>query len=157
MKGVLFERYGPPETLVLGELPTPLPGDGEILIRVHAATVNRTDCAILRANPWIMRLFMGLRRPKLATLGTDFAGVVEAVGSEATAFEVGDRVFGFHDSGVNSYAEYLAFPQDGSVAVIPDGISFEQAAASLEGGHSARNFINQVELKLGNVVLSFRA
>ncbi len=97
MKAVLHEKYGPPEVLRLGEFPRPTPKGGEVLVRVHAATVNRTDCAILRAKPWIMRLITGLFRPKRRIPGTDFAGVVEAVGEHTHALKVGDAVFGFDD------------------------------------------------------------
>lgn len=153
MKAVLHEKYGPPEVLRLGEFPRPTPKGGEVLVRVHAATVNRTDCAILRAKPWIMRLVTGLFRPKRPIPGTDFAGVVEAVGEHTHALKVGDAVFGFDDVGLCSHAEYMIFSEDDAVAIKPADVSFTEAAASIEGAHYARNFINKVDLQAGDEVL----
>ena len=124
-----------------------------MLVRVHAATVNRTDCAILRAKPWIMRLVTGLFRPKRRIPGTDFAGVVEAVGQNTHALKVGDAVFGFDDVGLCSHAEYMIFSEDDAVAIKPADVSFTEAAASIEGAHYARNFINKVDLQAGDEVL----
>ncbi len=153
MKAVLHEKYGPPEVLRLGEFPKPTPKGGEVLVRVHAATVNRTDCAILRAKPWIMRLFVGLFKPKRPITGTDFAGVVEAVGEHTHALKVGDAVFGFADMGIGSHAEYMTVSEDDAVASKPPDVSFTEAAASIEGAHYARNFINKVDLQAGDEVL----
>ena len=153
MKAVLHEKYGPPEVLRLGELPRPTPKGAEVLVRVHAATVNRTDCAILRAKPWIMRLITGLFRPKRPIPGTDFAGVVEAVGEQTQTLKVGDAVFGFDDVGLCSHAEYMTFSEDDAVAIKPADVSFTEAAASIEGAHYARNFINKVNLQAGDEVL----
>lgn len=153
MKAILHSHYGPPEGLLYQEVNTPIPKDDEILVRVHAATVNRTDCAILRARPFVMRFVAGLRRPKNLATGTDFAGEVEAVGQAVKHFKVGDRVFGFDDSGVSSHAEFLTFPAHKGVAIMPDKITYADAAASLEGAHYARNILNKVDLKPESRVL----
>jgi NADPH:quinone reductase-like Zn-dependent oxidoreductase len=153
MRAIKHSQYGPPEGLELVDMPTPTPGDGELLIRVHAATVNRTDCAMLRAKPWIMRLFTGLRRPKKSVLGTDFAGTVQAVGQNVDSFQPGDRVFGFNDEGLGSHAEYTIVAANDALATIPADMSFEQAAASIEGAHYALNFINKVTIESGHEVL----
>lgn len=153
MKAILHTEYGPPEGLKLGTIPKPIPGDHDILVKVHATTVNRTDCAMLRAQPFIMRFMTGLSGPKNPILGTEFAGVVEARGQRVTAFEVGDRVFGFDDSGMSSHAEYLVTSEKSPMAIIPDGIGFDIAAASTEGMHYAINFANKVPLKKGDTVL----
>ena len=99
-------------------------------MRVHAATVNRTDCAILRAKPWIKRLVTGLFRPRRPIPGTDFAGVVEAVGEHTQALKAGDAVFGFDDVGLCFHAEYMTFSEDDAVAIKPSDVSFAEAAAS---------------------------
>ena len=91
MKAATRTKYGPPEVLTVKEIDVPTPQDNEVLIRVHAATVNRTDCAILWANPFVMRLFTGLTGPKLLVTGTDFAGDIEAVGTAVSLFKVGDK------------------------------------------------------------------
>ena len=115
MKAAVRTRYGPPDVVRISEVATPTPKDGEVLVKVHATTVNRTDCGFRAADPWIVRFFSGLVRPKAPVLGTEFAGVVEAVGAGVTSFEVGDDVFGFGDDGrrLGAHAEYLSFPEDG--------------------------------------------
>lgn len=153
MKSAYRDRYGPPLVLSIRELPVPAPKEGEIRIRVRAATVNRTDCAILLGKPFVMRFFCGLRRPRHHASGTDFAGEVEAVGSGVNRFKVGDRVWGFDDAGLGSHSQQMLLRQDKAVAKMPAGIGFEQAAASIEGAHYAYNFINKVKLKAGQTAL----
>jgi NADPH:quinone reductase-like Zn-dependent oxidoreductase len=153
MKAAFRTRYGSPEVLSIRELDKPSVRAGEVLVRVGAATVNRTDCAILWAKPFVIRFFAGLRKPRLPTTGTDFAGVVEAAGPEVAGLKAGDRVWGFHDEGLSSHAEYLAIPERKPVLKIPDGVSFEQAAASGEAAHYAYNFINRLELRPGMRIL----
>lgn len=144
MKSVVRDRYGSPDILSIRDLERPVPVADELLVRVHAATVNRTDCAALTGTPFIYRFFIGFPKPRLAATGTDFAGTVEAVGPTVTRFSVGDRVFGFDDGGLGSHAEYLKVGENRALATIPDGISFERAAASLEGAHYAYNFVTKV-------------
>ena len=153
MKAAVRTQYGPPELLRVKEVEIPVPKDDEVLVRVHAATVNRTDCGILWARPWIIRFFTGLRKPRLASTGTDFAGVVEAVGKKVTNFSVGNRVWGFADNGLGSHAQYITIQAEGNILTIPEGITFEQAAASPEGAHYAYNFINKIRVKSGDDVL----
>ncbi len=153
MKAVDCTRYGPPEVLQLKEVEKPIPKDNEVLIKVHAATVNRTDTAILRAKPFFVRLFTGLFKPKNPILGTEFAGHIEAVGKNVTSFKVGDKVFGFNDTGFGSHAEYMTIIEDKALTTIPNNITYEQAAASTEGAHYAYNFINKVKIQAGQQVL----
>lgn len=153
MKAIVYTNYGQPDVLHLKEVETPIPGDSEILVKVMASTVNRTDCANLTAKPFIMRFGLGLLKPKNTIPGTEFAGDIEAVGKAVTSFKVGDKVFGFDDSVLSSYAEYLTISEDKGLAVIPDDYSYEQAAASSEGTHYAYNFINKVDMKPGQKVL----
>lgn len=153
MKAALRHRYCSPDKIVVSDIPQPNLRHDEILIKVKATTVNRTDCAILTAKPFIMRFFIGLFRPKRSTLGTDFAGSVTAIGKTVTLYRVDDRVFGFDDMGLSSQAEYLVVRENAAVGRIPDGVNFDQAAASLEAAHYAFNFLNKVELKAGQKVL----
>jgi len=153
MKAIVYTNYGPPDVLHLKEVKTPVPGDSEILVKVMASTVNRTDCANLTAKPFIMRFGLGLLKPKNPIPGTEFAGDVEAVGKAVTSFKAGDKVFGFDDGVLSSYAEYLTISEDKGLAVMPDDYSYEQAAASSEGTHYAYNFINKVDMKPGRKVL----
>lgn len=147
------EKYCLPEGLRIVDLPTPQPKENEVLVRVYATTVNRTDYAVLTAKPFIMRFFTGLLRPENPIPGTDFAGVVESVGKQVSRFAVGDRVFGFRDMGLGSQAQYMTIAADQAVGTIPEGISFDQAVASLEGAHYAHNFINKLDAKSGQKVL----
>lgn len=153
MKASVYTAYGSPDVLQVKEVAKPTPKDHEVLIKVKAATVNRSDCAMLRAQPFIMRFGTGLFKPKKTILGTDFAGQIEAIGKEVKSFKVGDRVFGFNDAGVRSHAQYMTLPAKEAMATIPDNITYSQAAASIEGAHYAYNFINKVTLKSGQKVL----
>ena len=153
MKAVFYEKYGSPENIQVINMEKPLPGDNEILVKIYAATVNRTDCAYLRAHPFFMRLLTGLFSPKNNIPGTDFAGMVEDTGKEVSKFRKGDRIFGFNDNGLSSHAEYIVISEKAAACIIPENISFEEAAASCEGAHYAVNFINKVDLKRGDKVL----
>ena len=153
MKAIICESYGPPEVFQLKEVEKPVPNDSEILIKVYATTVNRTDCGILRAKPFIIRLSSGLFKPKHAILGTEFSGKIEAVGKKVSSFKIGDKVYGFDDYGVRAYAQYMTINEHKAVATMPKDITYEQAAASNEGAHYAYNFINKVELSKGQKVL----
>ncbi len=153
MKAIVYTQYGPPDVLHLKELETPKPKDNEVLIRVKATTVNRTDCANLRAKPFFMRFTLGLFKPKRQVLGTEFSGIIYSVGKSVSKFKIDDNVFGFDDSGLSSYAEYLVIAEDKALAIMPKNITFKQAAASIEGAHYAYNFINKVDLKSGHKVM----
>lgn len=146
MKAAIRTQYGSPDVLTVQEVAKPVYGDNEMLVKVYAATVNRTDCGILTGKPYVIRLFTGVSRPTHQSTGTDFAGQVEAVGRNVTAFQVGDRVWGFNDSGLQSHAQYLAVSENEAMAHIPEGITYQQAAASIEGAHYAYNFIKRVPL-----------
>ena len=157
MKAFVYREYGSPEVLKLEEVVKPIPADNEVLVKVYAASVNRTDCANLRAKPEIMRLTMGLFKPKKQILGTEFAGKIEAIGNGVTNFKEGDHVFGFADSGVCAYAEYLVIDSTKGVVTLPKSKSCLQVAGCIEGGHYAYNFINKVDLKEGDQVLVYGA
>ena len=153
MKAAIHEKYGPPNVIEIKEVQKPTPKDHEVLIKVYAATFNRTDCAIVSAKPTIMRFTTGLIKPVNPISGTDFAGEIEAVGNCVTSFKVGDKVFGFNDSGLSSHAQYITISENKPLSLMPDDITYQQAAASIEGAHYAYNFINKTKLKSGDKVL----
>jgi len=126
MKAVVNERYGSPDVLEIRDIPMPRAEAGEILVKVHATTVGRTDSCALRAHPWFVRPYAGLVRPKRTVLGLDFAGTVEALGIGVTEFAIGDRVFGLTPHGYGAHAEYVCVPADGAVTEIPSGKEFGQ-------------------------------
>ena len=136
----------------------PIVNDNEVLVKIHATTVNRTDCAYRAAKPFIiMRLLTGLIRPRVTILGNEFAGVVEAVGSGVTSFQVGDRVFGYNEGPFGAHAEYMSIPEHGSIATMPANLTFEEAAPSTEGSHYALSFIRKARIQAGQDVLVYGA
>lgn len=153
MKAAVCEKYGPPDVLEFKEVQKPIPGDNEILIRVHATTVNRTDNAYIKAIPSFARLVTGLLKPKYPIPGTEFAGEIVALGSAVTQFEVGDRVFGFNDRTYGAQAQYMTVSEDGALTTMPEDCTYEQAAASSEGAFYALNFINKVKIESGQKIL----
>lgn len=156
MKAAVYRNYGPPEVLSIEQIPRPETRPGEILVKVHAATVNRTDNATVKAIPFVARLMTGFFTPKYPIPGSEFAGTVEGVGSETSRFRTGDRVFGFVDIGLGAQAEYLVVPEDHSVS-IPDGFDFAEAAVCGEGFHYARNFVNKVHIEPGMKLMVYGA
>jgi NADPH:quinone reductase-like Zn-dependent oxidoreductase len=157
MKAAVQTRYGPPEVVRISEVEKPTPQDYEVLVEVRATTVNRTDCASRSAKPFLMRFFAGLIRPRVKVLGNEFAGMVEAVGSGVTLFEVGQRVFGYNEGPFGGHAEYLAIPQDASLAVMPANVTYEQAAPGTEGSHYALSHIRAAKIRSGQHVLVYGA
>ncbi|MBL7543720.1 MAG: NAD(P)-dependent alcohol dehydrogenase [Bdellovibrionaceae bacterium] len=153
MRSVVRTKYGSPNILSIQEIDRPRPKDNELLIQVHASTVNRTDCGALWGAPFIFRFFVGFPRPRHLATGSDFAGEVVEVGMNVTRFKKGDRVFGFNDHGLGSHAQYMTIVESPNVAVIPASVSYVQAAASLEGAHYAYNFISKVRVEKGSKVI----
>lgn len=144
MQAALRYQYGSPDRILITDYPKPVPKKNEILIRIKATTVNRTDCGVLSGKPYIFRFFVGWPKPRTPILGTDFAGVVEELGEMVTKFKVGDKVWGFDDNGLPSQAEFMAYREDGNLMIIPEGISYQEAAASAEAAHYAVNFLKKV-------------
>ena len=153
MKAAVNTSYGPPHVVRISEVEKPAATDNEVLVKVHATTVNRTDCGWRAAKPFITRFFTGLVRPRVTVLGNEFAGEVEAVGSGVTSFEVGDRVFGFTGDRYGAHAEYLAMPQAGLLATMPANLTYEEAAPSTEGSQYALSFISKAAVQRGQDVL----
>lgn len=157
MKAAIYIQYGPPEVVQVREVDKPTPGDNEVLIRVHASTVNRTDSGFRSAEYFVSRFFSGLFRPKLNTLGCEFAGQIDAIGKAVTMYKVGDRVFGFNDSTFGGHAEYLTQAEDAPIATIPNGLSYEEAAPITEGAHYALGDIRAANVTNGQHVLVYGA
>ena len=130
MKAMIYEQYGPPEGLKLTEIDTPAPNDDQVLVKIHAASVNFGDTFLVRGKPFMIRLMgYGLLKPKYKTPGTDIAGQVEAVGKNVTKFQVGDEVFAdIGEFGLGAFAEYAALPEE-ALTLKPVNMTFEQSAA----------------------------
>jgi NADPH:quinone reductase-like Zn-dependent oxidoreductase len=153
MKAIVCTKYGPPDVLQLKEVEKPTPKDNELLIKVYATTVNRTDCATRMAKPFFARFFTGLIRPKKTILGTEFAGEIESVGKNVTSFKVGDKVFGFNGIDFGAHAEYMIMPEDGFLTTMPANMTYEETAPSTEGAHYAHSFIRNANIQSGQRVL----
>lgn len=157
MKAALHFKYGPPEVVQVMDIPKPEPKENELLIKIFATTVNRTDCGFRSAEYFVSRFFSGLFKPNNKILGCEFAGVVEATGKSVTAFKIGDKVFGFNDVTFGGHAEYLVIKETASIATIPEGVSFETAAAITEGSHYALCDIRAAHVKSEDDVLVYGA
>jgi NADPH:quinone reductase-like Zn-dependent oxidoreductase len=155
VRAVVYDRYGPPDVLHVEDVDAPIPADDEILVRTSATTVNRTDCGWRSAKPFIVRWFLGLRRPKRRILGMEFAGTVEAVGPAVTEFAVGDEVFGV--KGFGAHAELVCVRESGAVAHKPKGISFEEAAAVCDGACIAFSCLRRADLRGGHRLVVYGA
>lgn len=156
MKAVVNERYGSPDVLDIREVPIPEPKAGEILVKVHATTVGRTDTCALRAHPFFMRPSAGMLRPKRTILGLDFAGTVETVGPGVKRFSEADRVFGLTPGGYGAHAEYVCVPEDAAICTMPPGKRFQEVVVG-EGAWYANTYLKQFGLGSGHKILIYGA
>lgn len=154
MKAVLVERYGPPEVLTLGELPMPIAGPRDVIVRQVASTVSPADCAMRSGDPFIVRFFIGLRRPKIPVPGGAIAGIVHSVGSEGTRFQPGDRVFGTTDPEPGAMAEFVRVAEDAAIVRMPDNMRFEEAGGIVYSYLTAMPFLrDEAKLAPGQAIL----
>lgn len=153
MKASICLRYGSPDVLMIREVAQPVPQDHEVLVKVHAATVNRSDLSVLHGTPRVMRVFTGLARPRISITGTDFAGEVVATGAAVTSFRPGDRVMGFSFKGARSHAAYLTVPENGGIVTMPANLPYEEAAACLEGTFYAACGVLELQPRPGQKAL----
>ena len=148
MKAAVYKQYGTPEVVKLEEVDKPTPKSNEVLVKVCATTVNRTDCGFRSAEYFISRFFSGLFKPKFGILGNEFAGIIEAVGNDVTLFNIGDKVFGYNDSKFGAHAEYMTIAETDAITTIPNELTFEEAAPITEGAHYALCDIRAAKAKV---------
>lgn len=158
MKAIVHERFGPPEVLLLKEVEKPRPKDNEVLTRIHATTVTAGDwrvrSLIVPAGfGLIMRLVLGVSRPRQQILGSELAGVIESVGKDVSKFKVGDQVFAFSGFSMGCHAQYKCMPEDGAVALKPVNLTYAETAALPFGGTTALDFLGRAKLESGEKVL----
>jgi len=164
MKAVVYERYGPPEVLRIADVARPVPKEDEVLIKVHATTVNRLDVHTREANrssglavSVLSRLVSGLRRPRQRILGSEFAGEVEAVGATVKEFAVGDHVFGNSGLRFGAHAELMCMREGARIAHMPAGMSFREAAPITDGALNALTCLTAADLRKGRRILIYGA
>jgi len=157
MKAIVYTKYGPPEVAKLMEVAKPVPKDNEVLVKVYASTVNRTDAGFRSAEYFVSRFFTGLFRPKYQILGCEFSGKVEEIGQSVTMFKKGDFVFGFNDKTLGGHGEYLTIAETNAITTMPEDLNFENAAALTEGGHYALVDIRAAKVERGQNVLVYGA
>src|SRR2546430_11999930 len=164
MEAVVYDRYGPPDVLRLEDVERPVPKEDEVLVKVHATTVNRLASATREANrrsglalSFMSRLVFGLRRPKQRVLGTEFAGEVEAVGAAVREFAVGDKVFGTSGLSFGAHAEFICMRESARIAHMPAGMTFGDAAPICDGALNALTCLKQADLRKGRRILIYGA
>ena len=157
MKAIVFKEYGSPEVLQLKDIEKPIPKHNEILINIKATAVNSGEIRLRKADPFAVRLFFGLFKPKKIILGCVFSGEIESIGSAVQRFKIGDEVFGHTDMSFGTYAAYKCFPENGSIALKPASISHNEAAVIPFGGVTALHFLKKAAIQQGQKVLIFGA
>ena len=159
MKAIVYKEYGAPDVLQLAEVAQPHPKDDEVLIRVRAAEVTKADCELRSFRfpvSWFwlpLRFALGLRGPKRPILGSYFSGEIAAIGSTVTGFAPGDKVYGSAQLRLGAYGEYLCVPASYTVSLMPNNMSFEEAAAVPLGGLNALHFMRLANIQPGEAVL----
>jgi NADPH:quinone reductase-like Zn-dependent oxidoreductase len=158
MRAVVYDRYGAPDVQRLEDVEQPVPKEDEVLVKIHATTVTRSDCGLRGGKPFISRFFTGLRRPKQRILGTELAGEVEAVGAAVSEFGVGDHVFGTTSAfRFGAHAEFICMRESAPLAHKPAGMSFEEAAAVADGAILALMGLRPAGLRKGQRILVYGA
>ena len=159
MRAIVYDRYGPPEVLRLLDVPRPAPKPNEVLIKIHAAAVNRTDTGLRSAGYFISRFFTGLIKPKrkLRIPGTELAGEVVELGAAVREFKVGDHVFGVSPKTAGTHAEFLALPESAPIAHKPEGMPFEEAAGVCDGAILALSYLRRMKLGEGKKIVVYGA
>jgi NADPH:quinone reductase-like Zn-dependent oxidoreductase len=157
MKAITFKKYGPPEVLHLNQVTKSIPKDNEVLIRIFATAVNSGDIRLRKADPWAVRLFLGLTKPKINILGGVLSGEIESIGKNVTKFKIGEEVFGATGMSFGAYADYKCLPENGILALKPANITHLQAATIPFGAITALYFLKKAGFKYGQKVLIYGA
>jgi len=160
MKAIVHTKYGPPEELQLLEVEKPVPGDNEVLIKIHATTVTTTDCNarnftfVPQSFMFFARIMFGFKKPRIKILGIDLAGEIEAVGKDVKLFKIGDQVFGSPGTKFGGHAEYCCVAENGALVIKPAGMSWEEAASICLAGNTALFFIRDLaKIQSGQKIL----
>ncbi len=153
MRAIVNIIYGPPEVVQLKEIPKPKVGDSEVLIKIHATTVNRTDCGFRDPQYLLVRLVGGLFKPKRKILGSELAGEIDSIGKDVKSFKVGDKVFGLSCIVFGAHAEYISVKEKGSITTMPSNLKYEEVVALCEGPWLAVTMLRKMKVKNGDKIL----
>ena len=157
MKAIICTKYGAPDVLQLADVKKPSPKDDEVLIKIHATSATSGDARIRRADPFIIRLIFGFKKPRKSILGVVVAGKIEAIGKNVRKFKVGDPVFGTSGMQFGTYAEYTTIPENGVLALKPKNMNYEEAAAIPFGATAALHFLRKAKIQSGQKILIYGA
>jgi len=162
MKAVVYTKYGSPDVLQITDIEKPVPKDNEVLIKVFASTVTLYDCWMRSGTAppgfgLLMRLINGISKPKKPILGTELAGEIKAIGKDVKQYKEGDQVFAYLGMNLGAYVEYKCLPEHGVLTIKPANISYEEAAASLQGSLTALYFLRKANIQIGQKVLIYGA
>jgi 2-desacetyl-2-hydroxyethyl bacteriochlorophyllide A dehydrogenase len=157
MKAIELTKYGAPEFLQMNELEKPSPKDNEILIKIHASSVSSGDARMRRADPFIIRLIFGFKRPRKPILGVVVAGEIEAIGKSVSNYKIGDQVFGSSGMKFGAHAEYVSVPEDAVLALKPGNMTYEEAASIPFGATASMHFLRIANIQQGQKVLIYGA
>ena len=154
MKAITYTKYGPPEVLQIEEVAKPSPKDNEVLVKIHSASINDWDWGLVRGIPFVIRLFFGLKKPKVPIPGVDISGKIEAVGSKVSSFKIGDEIYcDLTDCGFGGFAEYVCVPEK-MLSQKPSNISYNEASALPHAGALAlQGLVEKGKVRSGQHVL----